>query len=136
MARICWLLAMALLLGACSDEGAVRLGPQQWDDTRFVVETRPSPVRHGMTEFIVIATRGSARPGVGYVISLRTSPDAEWRQAIQDGFTGVYRRAVWVEDPSNARLQVQVRKSGQAAQTGETETMLTFPLQPVGIPAS
>ncbi len=130
MRRLVCLLGAALLLSACGDENAVRLGPQHWDDTRFVVETRPSPVRRGMTEFIVIATRGSARPGVGYVISLRTRPEESWHQAIQDGFTGVYRRAIWVEDPQHDSLQVLVRKSAKKIDEGARETVLSFPLQP------
>jgi len=121
MMRAILLLVLSGLLLACAGDDAVLLGPQEWDEARFIVESRPSPIRQGMTEFIVIATRGSARPGVGYVISLRASEDREWRQAIQDGYTGVYRRAVWVEDPLTGRLAVHVKKKDGM------ETTLYFP---------
>lgn len=122
--RTIWLLLLSgSLLSSCADENAVRLGPQEWDETRFIVESRPSPVSRGMTEFIVIATRGSAKPGVGYIVSLRASEEKPWKQAIQDGYTGVYRRAVWVEDPQAGRLEVHVRKGD------EKETTLYFPFQ-------
>ncbi|HHH48130.1 MAG TPA: hypothetical protein ENK51_04505 [Gammaproteobacteria bacterium] len=121
MIRTALLVALSGLLLACAGDEAVLLGPQEWDDTRFIVESRPSPIRQGMTEFIVIATRDKSRPGVGFVVSLRASEDRDWRQAIQDGYTGVYRRAVWVEDPLGGRLAVHVKKKDGA------ETTLYFP---------
>ena len=121
MMRAILLLVLSGLLVACAGDDAVLLGPQEWDEAHFIVESRPSPIRRGMTEFIVIATRGKSRPGVGFVISLRASEGREWRQAIQDGYTGVYRRAVWVEDPFMGRLAVHVKKKDG------TETTLYFP---------
>jgi len=119
------LLTVALfsMLFACADEQAVVLGPQQWQDLEFRVEVRPSPPRVGMNEFIVIASREVYKPGVGLIVNIRVGEQAEWRQAIQDGFTGVYRRAVRVDDPQLQSLSVQVRRSNK-----EDETMLTFPL--------
>ena len=121
MMRIVLMLVLTSLLLACGSGDAVRLGPLEWDDTGFVVETRPSPIAQGMSEFIVIATRGTARPGVGYIVSLRVSGRGEWRQAIQDGYTGVYRRALWVEDPHTDQLEVHLKKGS------EKETILYFP---------
>jgi hypothetical protein len=120
--RIILLALAGLWLVACSDEQAVRLGPQQWQDLQFVVETRPSPIRVGMNEFIVIASREVYKPGVGLVVDIRIGEQTEWRQAIQDGFTGVYRRAIRVNDPQNDVLLVHVRKGD------EGETILRFPL--------
>lgn len=111
------------LLAACTSEGVVTYGPQQWDETQFVVEARPAPVRAGMNEFIVIATRERSRPGVGYVVSLRIGGSGEWRQAMQDGYTGVYRRSARIVDPAADVLQVQVRKS-----RSDAVTVLYFPL--------
>jgi len=121
MMRVMLLVVLSGLLLACAGDEAVLLGPQAWDEASFIVESRPSPIRRGMTEFIVIATRGKSRPGVGFVVSLRASEDREWRQAIQDGYTGVYRRAVWVEEPLGGRLAVHVKKKDG------TETTLYFP---------
>lgn len=119
-------MAAVLIAGlfGCSDKGAVVLGPQQWEDLELRVEARPSPIRVGMNEFIVIASREVYKPGVGLIVDIRASEHAEWRQAIQDGFTGVYRRAVQVDDPQTQSLSVHVRRSDNE----NDETVLTFPL--------
>jgi hypothetical protein len=117
---------LAGLLSACADEQAVILGPQQWQDLTFRVETRPSPLRVGMNEFIVIASREEYKPGVGLVVMLRVNENGKWRQAIQDGFTGVYRRAVKVDDPATQSLSVQVRRA--KSDKAEDAAMLSFPL--------
>lgn len=124
--RLGLMLLLGLLLGllsACTGESVVRYGPQHWRDTQFVVETRPAPVQSGMNEFIIIATSDDARPGVAFVVSLRIGAAGEWHQAIQDGYSGVYRRAVRVVDPKKDVLNVMVRKSRE-----EAETILHFPL--------
>ncbi len=63
------------------------------------------------------------KPGVGLVVMMRVGKNEKWRQGIQDGFTGVYRRAVKVDDPATQSLTVHVRRS-----KGEEETTLIFPL--------
>jgi hypothetical protein len=125
MRKLILVLITLLFLSACAGEEDVRLGPQVWNDINFIVESRPSPIRAGMNEFIVIASKERVRPGVGLVVSLRTSDQDEWRQAIQDGFTGVYRRAVMVHDPRSDVLQVRIRRNKE-----KDETVLRFPLAP------
>jgi hypothetical protein len=125
--RNLFLFAMfAGLLAACADEQAVILGPQQWQDLSFRVEVRPSPIRVGMNEFIVIASREEYKPGVGLVVMLRVGENEKWRQAIQDGFTGVYRRAVRVADPATQSLSVHVRRA--KSDKKDDEAVLRFPL--------
>jgi len=119
------IVVLAGVLSACADERAVVLGPQQWEDLGIKVETRPSPLRVGMNEFIVIASRDEYKPGVGLIVMLRVNERDEWRQAIQDGFTGVYRRAVRVDDPQTQSLSVHISRSKGKA---EDETTLLFPL--------
>jgi hypothetical protein len=126
MKKTC-LFLLVVMLTACSDGAVVRLGPQQWQDLEFVVESRPSPLRIGMNEFIVIVNRGGFRPGVGLIISLRADDKAEWRQAIQDGYSGVYRRAIQVSDPQNDVLALHVTSSRKEEK--EKETILYFPLK-------
>lgn len=121
------LASLLVLLTACADKEAMRLGPQQWQGIQFVVETRPTPIRPGMNEFIVIATREKGRPGVGLIVSLRVDKAVDWRQAIQDGYTGVYRRAIRVNQPSRDVLSVYIRNT-KAEAGEETETTLYFPL--------
>jgi hypothetical protein len=117
------LLLLPLLLAACSGEDVASYGPRDWSGMHFVVEGRPVPLRAGMNEFIVIATGEHDRPGVNFVVSLRVGDHGEWHQAIQDGYTGVYRRAVRVTSPKTDVLQVQVRKA-----RSEEQTVLSFPL--------
>ena len=123
------LILFVLTLASCADEQAVLLGPQQWQDLEFVVETRPSPVRTGMNEFVVIASREVYKPGVGLIVDIRAHEKIAWRQAIQDGFTGVYRRAIRVNNPQTDVLAVHVRRDKKSQSKGkENETTLYFPL--------
>jgi len=112
---------IAGMLMACADGKYVVLGPQQWQDLSFRVETRPSPLRVGMNEFMVIANY-KIKPGVDLVIMLRVNENGEWRQAIQDGFSGVYRRSVMVDDPLTQSLTLHVKRS-----KSDDETILVFP---------
>jgi hypothetical protein len=123
-----FLFIIILWLSACADDQAVRLGPKTWNDLKFVVETRPSPVRVGMNEFIVIASRGNVNPGYDLVVSLRVDEKVEWKQAIQDGYTGVYRRAIRINNPLSDILSVQIRQAKKDDEGNEAETILYFPL--------
>ena len=114
---------MIAMLPACGDGTMVVLGPQQWQDLEFRVEVHPSPPRAGMTEFVVIASREVYKPGVGLIVEIRVGEDEKWIQAIQDGFTGVYRRAAYVTDPQTQSLLVQVRRTNK-----DEQTLLSFPL--------
>ena len=115
---------MAIFLVACESDN-VFLGPVKWEGADIEVETRPSPPTTGMVEFILIASRNKSRPVTDMVISFRTSDKYPWRQAIQDGFSGVYRRAVRVGDVSTAVLQVKIHKKDN------TDAILRFPLRQV-----
>ena len=129
--QFCILVLALLTVSGCADEQAVLLGPQQWQDLEFVVETRPSPIRAGMNEFVVIASREVYKPGIGLIVDIRVNEKLAWRQAIQDGFTGVYRRAVRVNNPQTDVLAVHVRrdkKSQKESKEKEVETTLYFPL--------
>ena len=121
---------IVLALSACSNEEIVQLGPQYWGDLHIVVETRPPRIRSGMNEFIVIASREKNKPGVGLVVSIRADEGVDWRQAIQDGYTGVYRRAIKVNDPQQDVLAVHIRNTKPEADE-EKETTLYFPLHSV-----
>lgn len=117
------LVFLVAVLSGCGDGTMVVLGPQQWQDLEFRVEVHPSPPSVGMTEFIVIASREVYKPGVGLVVDIRVGEEAKWRQAIQDGFTGVYRRAVYITDPQTESLHVRVRRTNM-----DEGTLLSFPL--------
>lgn len=121
-----FIMLLVTVLPGCGDGVMVVLGPQQWQDLEFRVEVHPSPPRAGMTEFVVIASREVYKPGVGLVVEIRVDEDGKWVQAIQDGFTGVYRRAVNVSDPLTQSLHVKVRRTNK-----DEHTLLSFPLNQV-----
>ncbi len=117
--------AAALLLStlaACGGEPAQDAPPQRWQDLEVRIESRPSPPRAGMNEFLVMATNSRGRPAYNLVVSLRTSDASPWTQAIEDGQMGVYRRAVKLEPGVGAVLQVQIKSR-------DAEGVLYFPLK-------
>lgn len=117
--------AAGLLLAAvagCGGERAADAPQQKWRDLDVSVESRPSPPRAGMNEFLVMVTDARGRPAYNLVVSLRTSNQEPWKQAIEDGQVGVYRRAVKLEPSANSVLQVQIRRKDE-------EDVLLFPLK-------
>ena len=61
-----------------------------------------------MNEFIIIATQPRGLPVDDLRVMIRLSDDEPWRQAIQDGETGVFRRALAFREGERV-LQVQLR---------------------------
>jgi len=110
-----------LLLAACSEDKAAGVSSQKWRDMEVSIESRPSPPRAGMDEFLVMVTDVRGRPAYNLVVSLRTNDQEPWKQGIEDGQMGVYRRAVKVESGDKPVLQVQIRRN-------ETTDILYFPL--------
>jgi hypothetical protein len=117
------LIVLALIgIIACGRGGDVAgLPPQQWGNVGVTVESRPVPPRAGMNEFLVIATEPNGRPVWNMMVSLRTASGEDWRQAIQDGESGVYRRALPLNSGQQT-LYVNLRRAGE-------ETVLSFPLR-------
>ena len=125
MMRLVITALLALLLTACSaPEGEYQIPKQKWGDVVIEVQSRPTQVKPGtMNEFLVLATTEHGRPVHDLVISLRCAYEP-WQQAIQDGFSGVYRKAV--EVPAGVpTIEVQLRKKRT-----DTEMVMSFPLYP------
>jgi len=119
------LLLALLTLGlvACSEpDPRYVMEPQEWGDIVVKIESQPIPVRAGsMNEFLVLATTEHGRPVHNMVVSMRADPRQKWEQGIQDGYSGVYRKAIMV--PKGAKnLYVQMRKW-----QSEEEKVLAFP---------
>ena len=114
--------ALLLLLSACSKDDIPRYPPQIWEDITVEVETRPTRITRGMIEFLVIATRPPRRPAHDLIVSIRINDKGKWHQAIQDGHVGVYRRAIFVNDPQRDVLVVKLQRD-------EREGILYFPLR-------
>lgn len=111
------------ILAACEAGSSGAIPAQEWQGMEVRVESRPNPPRVGMNEFLVMVTDRRGRPGYDWVISLRASDQDEWKQAIEDGQVGVYRRAVKVEEGVAPTLQVQLRR-------GTVSEVLYFDLLP------
>lgn len=120
--RSVMLLGVLGFLAACGGRQATDAPPQMWGDVEVRIESRPSPPRTGMNEFLVMVTGERGKPISDLVVSLRTDDRDAWRQAIQDGQVGVYRRAAEVAPGTRSVLQVQIKRNG-------TESVLRFPLQ-------
>ena len=115
-------LFLLAVLTACGGDPAMDAPVQKWQGMEVRVESRPSPPSTGMNEFLVMATGERGRPVYDLIVSLRTDDKDEWKQAIQDGQVGVYRRAADVEPGTRSVLQVQIKRNG-------TESILRFPLK-------
>lgn len=110
-------------LAACNDGSEVHSIPvQHWNTTDVRVETHPNPPLAGMSEIVVIVTGPHGRPIPDLTISLRGNESMPWVQAIQDGFIGVYRRAVDIGDGEAVKLQVRL-------QQGKEQKVFIFPLK-------
>ncbi len=95
--------------------------PQKWGEYSFRLESRPPVVTKGMNEFLLIGNYGERKRAVDLLVSFRIGPTGKWSQAIQDGYTGVYRRAMKVNDPDTDVLYVHVKND-------KDEKVFQFPL--------
>jgi hypothetical protein len=119
--RCRWAAISAFALMILSGCGATQDSPTEyWRDLRIHVESRSYSAVPGMRELLVFVNRGAVLPGWDCRIDLRTSDADSWKQAIEDGRVGVYRRAAQV-DQEHSVLQVWIRAEG-------SETVLRFPL--------
>lgn len=123
--RLILLLITIAVIASCSRSNAYILVPQRWNEHEILVEIRPGAPRQGMNEFVVVATNyKTGVPGYEYIVSLKMNSDDRWQQMIQDGHSGVYRRAIAVRDPVNGVLVVQIKHKREE----NTKTELNFPL--------
>lgn len=125
--KLILLLVIAWLLVGCAPEYSPTLPDQQWQDITVHIEARPTPLQPGTSEFWVILNDPRGLPVFDVIVNLRADA-GEWQQAIQDGHTGVYRRAVLVKDPPTANLTVRLRRREQAGE-------LVYPLAPIAVNA-
>jgi hypothetical protein len=122
--KILFSVIMLVAVYGCGRDAAYLLPPQVWNDTEFLVEIRPGAPRVGMNEFVVLSTQTDGAPGYNYVITIKTNLSDSGSQMIQDGHSGVYRRAIEVKDPANEVLVVQIIHKKET----ELKTELKYPL--------
>jgi len=116
------LFGLGLLAACSSDNNGPAVPPQTWLGKEVRMESRPNPPRPGANEFLLIVSGNHGKPVHDLVVSFRTSDADDWKQAIQDGEVGVYRRSVEVEPGGRDVLQVKLKGRG-------AEGVLRFPLQ-------
>ncbi|MDX1810505.1 MAG: hypothetical protein R3240_01035 [Gammaproteobacteria bacterium] len=115
-----FLLLFVLLAVACTTD-IPTTPPQTWGEYSFRLEARPPVIVKGMNEFLLIGNYGERKRAIDLIVSFRIGAAGKWHQAIQDGNTGVYRRAMNVHDPKTDVLYVHVKKKGE-------EKVFKFPL--------
>ncbi len=130
MSRMFWLgalLALLMLSGCSSEEGAWTPEAQAWQDMSIRAETRPTVLRPGMNEFLVIANRQQRGFTSDLMVDVRTEHSG-WKQAMPDGALGVYRRALPVKDVQHDHLYVRLQRKGERGE-------MVFPLAVIKVPA-
>jgi hypothetical protein len=110
-----------LVLGGCS--GGTQESPtESWRDLQVHVESRSYGPVSGTREMLVFVNRNGVQPAWDCRVDLRTSDADPWKQAIEDGRVGVYRRAARVDEREHSVLQVWIHAEG-------SETVLRFALR-------
>lgn len=122
MKKIICLFLIGLLAACHSDAKRISIPVQHWKDMDVRIETHPNPPLAGMSDVVVIVTGLRGKPISDLTVSLRGDDSMSWVQAIQDGFIGVYRRAIDLGDKDQAVVRVKI-------QQGEVETVLNFPVR-------
>jgi len=112
--------ALTLALCACSGD-TQDSRTLTWRDLQVHVESRSYGPIPEMKELLVFINRGRVLPAWDCRVDLRTSDADPWKQAIEDGHVGVYRRAAKVDAQEHSMLQVWIRAEGN-------ETVLHIPL--------
>ena len=118
--RYATMAGMALLTSGCG--GGTQDSPTLlWRDLQIHVESRGYGAVPEMKELLVYINKGSTLPAWDCRVEIRTSDEDPWKQAIEDGYVGVYRRAAKVDDRDHSSVQVRIRAEGD-------ETVLIFPI--------
>ena len=120
--RVFGWLAISAIMGCELGAGIPDTVSQKWKNIDVRVETRPSPPQEGPLEFLVILTDDRGRPAWSAIVEMRTSDNDQWKQCIQDGRVGVFRRSAVVNASGRSVVQVQIHYQNDA-------TILRFPIK-------
>lgn len=101
-----------LFLLGCTPNNYSAIPIQTWQGIEVLVETRPAPPTPGMNEVWVILTDTEKRPIPDAIVNIRATSASEWKQGIQDGHTGVFRRAIRIADPAHQRIEIKLERKG------------------------
>jgi len=125
------LLCALLFITSCTTE--IPTSPTtKWGDYTFRLEARPPVIVEGMIEMLTIVNYKEKLRGWDLILYYRIGPTGKWVQAIQDGHTGVYRRAMKINDPASDVLHVHVKRNQTPEEKEKNEarkeTVIEFPL--------
>ncbi len=120
--RVLGMIAVFSLMGCEFGAGVPDTVSQKWKNIDVRVETRPSPPQSGPLEFLVILTDDRGRPAWSAMVEIRTSDTDDWKQCIQDGRVGVFRRSAVVNAGRRSVAQVQIHYQNDP-------TVLRFPIK-------
>lgn len=108
-------LAAGLLLAACGSDKGFYI-TEHWDIWQVRLETRPHPIEAGHDEFLLHIVGPQNRLPGGMIVRYRMDPKDDWIQAMPDGLSDVFRRALVVKDPETAKLYVHLQYGGKQGQ--------------------
>jgi hypothetical protein len=112
--------AAAIALASCGGESRDS-ATLSWRDLQVHVESRSYGAIPDLKELLVFVNRNVTLPAWDCRVDLRTSDADPWKQAIEDGHVGVYRRAAKVDARDHSVLQVWIHAE-------DSDTVLRFPL--------
>ena len=123
------ILLLVLFTTSCSTEIPTTQF-QEWGDYSFRLESRPPHVKPGMNEFLLVSNFKKRYRAYDLIVYFRMGPQGKWSQAIQDGHTGVYRKALLVRDVNTDVLYVHVKQNKNIKMSDEPmkEQVFEFPL--------
>jgi len=103
------LLLAGALLTACNSHDESFFISKQWQGWSLRLETRPHPVQAGHNEFLLHVVSPDRHLPRGMIVQYRMTPGDEWIQAMPDGLSDIFRRALTVKDPAHAKLYVHLK---------------------------
>jgi len=123
------LLISFLFVASCTNEIPTTQF-QEWGEYSFRLESRPPHVKPGMNEFLLVGNFKKKFRAYDLIVYYRMGPTGKWNQAIQDGHTGVYRKALRVTNVETDVLYVHVKQNKKKQMTDEPmgEEVFQFPL--------
>lgn len=113
-------LLLASWLSGCGSNANFYI-TKHWDRWQIRLETRPHPIQAGHNEFLVHIVGPHQELPAGMIVRYRLSPKDHWIQAMPDGLSDIFRRALTIPDPEHARLYVHLKYHGK-------QTVLVFDL--------
>lgn len=105
-------LLAVVCLTACGSDKSFFI-TKQWGEWQLKLETRPHPIVLGHNEFLLHVDGSHRRLPQGMIVLYRLSPKDAWIQAMPDGLSDIFRRALTVKDPAHAKLYVHLQYKGK-----------------------